>query len=124
MDNEAEPLFRQIATLIADAIVDGEYTPGDRVASTNDLAHFHEINPATARKGLALLRDEGILENRRGVGTFVAPDARERIVESRSKEFAGTYIAPLIDEAVRLNYSRAELHELVERVAESRGMYQ
>ncbi|WP_018296537.1 GntR family transcriptional regulator [Corynebacterium lubricantis] len=123
MDNEAEPLFRQIATLISDAIVDGEYGPGDRVASTNDLAHFHEINPATARKGIALLRDEGILENRRGVGTFVAENAKERILENRRRGFPGDYLAPLIDEAVRLNFARDELHELVDRVAESRGMY-
>ncbi|WIM67575.1 GntR family transcriptional regulator [Corynebacterium breve] len=123
MDNEAEPLFRQIATLVEDSIVDGNLNAGEQAPSTNELAKFHEINPATARKGLNLLVDQGVLEKRRGIGMFVADNARQVIVDKRSEEFAGSYIAPLIDEALRLGYDRTVLHDLINRVAESRGMY-
>jgi len=51
MDNSTQPLFRQIASLVEDAIVDGTLGEGDRAPSTNELADFHNINPATARKG-------------------------------------------------------------------------
>lgn len=124
VDSQTEPLFRQIAAIIEDAIVDGEFNSGDQVPSTNALAEFHDINPATARKGLALLREAGVVEKRRGIGTFVAPNAKELIVAGRRQEFAGKYLAPLIDEALRLDLSRRELHEFVDRVAPSRGMYQ
>ncbi len=55
---------------------------------------------------------------------FVTPDARERAVQSRRERYAGEYLAPAIDEAVRLGYNRDTLHTLIDRVAESRGMYQ
>lgn len=124
MNTDAEPLFVQIASFVADLIVDGTLKPGEQAPSTNQLAQFHEINPATARKGLALLVDDHVLEKRRGLGMFVTDGARDRILEKRREDFAGDYIAPLIDEALHLGYSRSDLHDLIDRVAESRGMYQ
>ena len=124
MNAEAEPLFVQIASFVADLIVDGSLKPGEQAPSTNQLAQFHEINPATARKGLALLVDDHVLEKRRGLGMFVTDGARDRILEKRRDDFAGDYVAPLIDEALHLGYSRSDLHDLIDRVAESRGMYQ
>ncbi len=123
MDNSTQPLFRQIASLVEDSIVDGVLAEGAQAPSTNELADFHSINPATARKGLNLLVDVGVLDKRRGIGMFVAEGAIEVIRQRRRSEFAADYVAPLIDEAVRLNYSRAALLDLIERVAESRGLY-
>ncbi|OAA17373.1 HTH-type transcriptional repressor YtrA [Corynebacterium afermentans subsp. afermentans] len=124
MNTDAEPLFVQIASFVADLIVDGTLKPGEQAPSTNQLAQFHEINPATARKGLALLVDDHVLEKRRGLGMFVTDGARDRILAKRREDFAGDYIAPLIDEALHLGYTRSDLHDLIDRVAESRGMYQ
>lgn len=124
MNPDAEPLFVQIARFVEDLIVDGSLKPGDQAPSQNTLAEFHEINPATARKGLSLLVDVGVLEKRRGLGMFVTADARERILAQRREVFAGQFIAPLIDEALHLGHTRSELHDLIDRVAESRGMYQ
>lgn len=123
MNADTEPLFVQVARLVEDLVVDGTLAPGERAPSTNELAAFHEINPATARKGLGILVDAGILEKRRGLGMFVTDGARERILATRREAFAGQYIAPLIDEAVHLGYSRLDLHDLIDRVAESRGLY-
>ena len=55
---------------------------------------------------------------------FVTDGARDRILEKRREDFAGDYVAPLIDEALHLGYTRSNLHDLIDRVAESRGMYQ
>ena len=123
MDNSTQPLFRQIASLVEDSIVDGVLAEGARAPSTNELADFHSINPATARKGLNLLVDVRVLDKRRGIGMFVAEGAIDVIRQRRRSDFAADYVAPLIDEAVRLNYSREALLDLIERVAESRGLY-
>ncbi len=123
MDNSTQPLFRQIATLIEDSIVDGVLKEGDQAPSTNELAEFHSINPATARKGISLLVEMGILDKRRGVGMFVAPGALEAIRRRRREDFAADFVAPLVDEAARLGFTRGQLQELVLRVAESRGLY-
>ena len=124
MNTDADPLFVQVASFVADLIVDGTLKPGEQAPSTNQLAQFHEINPATARKGLALLVDDHVLEKRRGLGMFVTDGARDRILAKRREDFAGDYIAPLIDEALHLGYTRSDRHDLIDRVAESRGMYQ
>lgn len=124
MDEAAAPLFRQIAALVEDAVVDESLPPGAQAPSTNELAAFHNINPATARKGLTLLTEIGVLEKRRGIGMFVTAHAREIILERRRQDFAASYLAPLVDEAVKLGLTRTELHDLLERVAESRGLYQ
>lgn len=123
MNETAAPLFQQIATLVEDAIVGGDLSVGDRAPSTNELAGFHAINPATARRGLSLLVHRGVLVKRRGVGMFVTGHARRLILERRRENFAAAYLVPLIDEAVKLEYSRRRVRELLDAVAESRGLY-
>ena len=122
MDESSAPLFRRIASLIEDSIMDGSLAPGERAPSTNELAAFHSINPATARKGLALLADEGILEKRRGLGMFVTATARDTIAHRRRESFAAEYLAPLIDEALKLGITRQQLHDLTTLTAEKRGL--
>lgn len=124
MDEAAVPLFQQVADLIADAIVDGSLPEGERAPSTNELATFHHINPATARKGLALLVEQGVLSKRRGVGMFVESGAKEVIVSMRTSSFAHNYVVPLIDEAAKLGINRDDLNTLIRQVAESRGLYE
>lgn len=123
MEETATPLFRQVAQLLEDSIMEGDLQPGGRAPSTNELAEFHKINPATARKGLNLLVAAGILEKRRGVGMFITTRAPELIAKRRQAEFPGEFLAPLIDEAMRLHITRRELHHLLDRVGESRGLY-
>src|ERR1700748_1695865 len=74
--DEGTPLFTQIADRLAAEIADGGLAEGERVPSTNELAAFYRINPATAAKGINLLADTGLLEKRRGIGMFVADGAR------------------------------------------------
>ncbi|MDN6387931.1 MAG: GntR family transcriptional regulator, partial [Corynebacterium sp.] len=94
MDETTSPLFRQIAELVEDSVVDGSLPEGDRAPSTNELAAFHGINPATARKGLTLLVERGVLAKRRGLGMFVEDGARDRIAARRREAFAADYLAP------------------------------
>lgn len=124
MQSSPQPLFRQIAALIEESILDGTLAEGSRAPSMNELADFHSINPATARHGLQVLVDDGILAKKRGVGTFVRPGARDSIVKTRQKDFAKEFVAPLVDEAARLGLKRNDVHELLDAVAESRGLYQ
>src|SRR6201989_3006225 len=75
--DEGTPLFIQVADRLAGEIADGGLAEGERVPSTNELAAFYRINPATAAKGINVLADDGLLEKRRGIGMFVATGARE-----------------------------------------------
>jgi len=111
--DEGTPLFGQVAERLAAEIADGGLAEGERVPSTNELAAYYRINPATAAKGINLLADDGLLEKRRGIGMFVAAGARRRLLAQRRKQFAERYVRPLLTEATRLGIDRGELFALI-----------
>lgn len=113
MLDEGGPLFSQIAERLAEEIADGTLPEGERVPSTNELAAYYRINPATAAKGISVLIDDGLLEKRRGIGMFVAPGARVRLLAERRKQFAERYVDPLVAEANRLGMDADELVALI-----------
>lgn len=97
-----QPIYRQIAAQIRAEIVGGALRSDDQVMSTNQYAAFHRINPATVAKAFQELTDEGLLYKRRGVGMFVAEGAPERLRAERREQFAGQFLAPVVEEADRL----------------------
>src|SRR6266851_6490258 len=67
------PAYQRIQGSIRERIDAGELRPGDAVASERELAKIHRVSLMTARHALAGLEREGVVERRRGAGTFVAP---------------------------------------------------
>ena len=65
-------LYEQVAAEIRRAIAEGEAKPGERLPPAKDLAAILEVNTNTVLRSLRLLRDEGLLEFRRGRGISVA----------------------------------------------------
>jgi GntR family transcriptional regulator len=82
----AMPLHDQVAAEIRRAIAEGEAGPGDRLPLARDLAAVLGVNKNTVLRALHLLRDEGLLEFRRGRGITVAGTAERGIVMTRVKE--------------------------------------
>lgn len=117
MVTEERPLFLQIVEQIETAIVDGSLPEGAQVPSTNELATFHRINPATALKGVTRLVGDGVLHKRRGIGMFVSTGARELLLQRRRAAFAETFVRPLVAEARRIGIAPDELHALLDDVA-------
>ncbi len=113
MNEDAGPIFRQVAAEIENAIVDGSLPEETQAPSSNELAAFHRINPATAAKGLNQLVVDGVLYKRRGVGMFVATGAREQVLKRRRSEFADQYVRPLMAEAQKLGISARDLAAMI-----------
>jgi GntR family transcriptional regulator len=67
------PAYQRIQSAIRQRIDAGELKPGDAVTSERELAKVHRVSLMTARHALAGLEREGMVERRRGAGTFVAP---------------------------------------------------
>jgi DNA-binding transcriptional regulator YhcF (GntR family) len=97
--DDRSPIYQQIADKIKDDILSGTLREDEQVMSTNQYAAFYRINPATAAKGFHQLIDEGVLYKRRGVGMFVSPDARERLLRQRRDRFFAEVVDPLVTEA-------------------------
>ena len=66
------PAYQRIQGAIRKRIDAGQLRAGDAVASERDLAKIHQVSLMTARHALASLEREGVVERRRGIGTFVA----------------------------------------------------
>jgi DNA-binding transcriptional regulator YhcF (GntR family) len=112
--DDGRPLFQQIAEQIEGAIIDGSLPEESQVPSTNELATFHRINPATAAKGLNQLVAEGILYKKRGIGMFVTVGARDALRFRRREAFARQYIEPLVTEATRLGIPLDDLKSMLD----------
>lgn len=69
---EAAPIWRQIEEGVRRLVASGQLRPGHGVPSVRDLARDLRVNPATVSKAYQRLTDAGLLEVRRGEGTFVA----------------------------------------------------
>ena len=113
MIEEGQALFLQIAKGVEDSIIDGSLAEEAQAPSTNELAAFFRINPATAAKGVTLLVEKGVLYKRRGIGMFVAPGARALLVAERRGAFATRFLDPLLGEAAKLGLGPDELTELI-----------
>ncbi|MDX2376281.1 GntR family transcriptional regulator [Microbacterium sp. LRZ72] len=115
MIEEGRPLFLQIAENVEEQIVAGTLPEETRAPSTNELAAFYRINPATAAKGVSMLVDRGVLYKRRGIGMFVAAGAREQILTERREDFDARYLHPLLTEAKRIGLDLDEVLALLRR---------
>ena len=65
------PPYRQLAEIIRGRIASGEYPTGSRLPSESDFMEEFEIGRNTARRAVAVLRDEGIVETVATRGTYV-----------------------------------------------------
>jgi len=110
---EGRPLFLQIAESVEDSIIDGSLAEEAQAPSTNELAAFYRINPATAAKGVNMLVDKGVIHKRRGIGMFVSPGARDLLLAERRTVFADRFVEPLLDEARKLGLGADDLGQLI-----------
>lgn len=94
-----DPIYLQIADQIRAEILDGTLLEEEQVMSTTQYATTYRINPATAAKAFSELVDEGVLYKRRGVGMFVAPQARAALLEGRRERFLSEVVASVAAEA-------------------------
>ena len=117
-EDSALPLFQQIAEIIEDMIIAGDLSAEDQVFSTNQLSETFQVNPATARKGLNLLVDKGILYKKRGLGMFVEKDASEIIKNERKNHFFENFLLKTLKEAEKLNIDKSEIIKMIDTYGE------
>jgi GntR family transcriptional regulator len=104
--SEPTAVFEQVAGEIRRAILDGEAKPGERLPPARDLAAELGVNTNTVLRALRLLRDEGMLEFRRGRGVSVAGTPERAAVLEKAQE--------LIALARSNGYRRDELMRIIE----------
>lgn len=111
-------IYIQIAEIIENDILTGNLMAEEQAPSTNEFAKVYNINPSTARKGLNILVDEGILYKKRGIGMFVTLDGRVKILKKRQEKFFQEKLPGIIKEAQRLEVKKEEIIRYIENFEE------
>jgi GntR family transcriptional regulator len=110
----ATPIWRQIEDELRRRVASGRLRPGEAIPSVRELCRSLRVNPATVSKAYQRLTEAGLLEVRRGEGTFVAALTEEQLRAERQR---------LLDEAaagfVRVAGSVAASREEAMRAARS-----
>jgi GntR family transcriptional regulator len=101
-------LNEQVAAEIRKAIADGEAKPGDRLPPARDLAAELGVNTNTVLRALHQLRDEGLLEFRRGRGITVSGTPEQGLIVSRARE--------LVELARHHGYRNDELVRIIQNL--------
>jgi GntR family transcriptional regulator len=99
------PLHEQVAAQIRRAIAEGQAKQGERLPPAIDLAAVLGVNRNTVLRALRMLRDEGLVEFRRGRGVTVAGTAGQGTVLAQARE--------LLALARRYGYRRDDLIEII-----------
>ena len=94
------PIYRQIMDGVRYSVAGGTLSAGDRLPSVRDMATSLGVNPTTIQKAYGELEHLGVIETRRGQGTFVAD------------------VPPAVDEAERRAALEREARDWIVRAAE------
>lgn len=114
-------IFEQVAEIVENQILDGYLRADDQSPSTTEFANVYSINPATARKGLNILVDEGILYKKRGMGMFVTQDAKKIIINKRKDEYISNILPDLVKNMTMLGITKEELIKEIDNLYKKDG---
>jgi GntR family transcriptional regulator len=87
--NDNQPIYRQLRDRVVAMILDGVLKEGDPLPSVRNVAAEYRVNPLTVLKGYQQLVDEELVETRRGLGMFINPGARGRLLQAERQKFLG-----------------------------------
>lgn len=84
---ENRPIYLQISDAICEKILSGELKSEDRMMSVREYGALIGVNPNTVMRTYEKLTNEGIIYNKRGIGYFVCPQARDTVLANERKSF-------------------------------------
>ena len=119
--NQPKGIYQQIAEQVKSRIADGEWKAGERIPSVREMAVNLGVNPNTVTRSYQSLLDSGVIDNRRGIGYFVAGKAQEKIVDDLKSQFIGEELPRIFAMMQQLSIDIAELTDLYAKFTEENG---
>jgi GntR family transcriptional regulator len=112
--NSGMPIYRQLFQQLRQRIVSGQLAADEQLPSVRDLAAELKINLLTVAKVYQLLEGDGLVETRRGLGTFVLAGHTTRSQVEKRKLIADA-VEQVVAEAQHLNLEEADVIKLVQQ---------
>ena len=109
-------IFLQIADTISERVVKGAYPPGEKIPSVRELAADLGVNPNTIMRTYGELQAASIIENKRGIGYFVHPDAQKIILHQKKSEFFSKVLPGFLRQAALLGITSSDLKKHLDKL--------
>lgn len=109
---ESKSIYLQIADRICDEILRGQYKEEERIPSVREYAATVEVNANTVVRTFDYLQSREIVYNKRGLGYFVSPGAREVILSLRRKVFLQEELPEFFRRLKTLDISLEEIEKM------------
>jgi GntR family transcriptional regulator len=107
--NDTQPIFLQISERIADMILSKTAREGEPLPSVRQISADLQVNPLTVTRAYQSLVDIGVVESRRGMGMYVQPGARERLLAHEREKFLSEEWPRISKRLAALELDSAEL---------------
>lgn len=107
-----QPIYLQIAEGLEDQIQAGRYPSDSRLPSVRDAAASWQVNVNTAMRAFEHLERNRIIYNKRGIGYFVCPEAKELITADRREQFFANDMRYFFARLSQIGITPDELREL------------
>ena len=85
--NAHKPIYLQICSQIYEKILGGELKAEDRLLSVRELGIELGVNPNTIMRSYEVMQNAGIIYNKRGIGYFITPEAKDIVLKQMREEF-------------------------------------
>lgn len=116
--DQNRPIYLQIVEKIKRDIVNGAIKPGDKILSMSDMSEKMDVNPNTMFRVYKELDNEGIIESRRGLGSFVVED--DKLVGKLLTEISDGILFNAIDGLRELKFSDKQIIDAMETKLKAR----
>ena len=86
------PIYIQIATDIKEKILNDIYAAGSKLPSVRDLSVVYEVTTLTVQRAMQQLEIEGVIQSKKGIGSFVTMDCRDALEQNMIYEQAKDFV--------------------------------
>lgn len=107
--HDDQPIYRQLRDHVVTLILDRTLEEGDPLPSARTVAAEYRVNPLTVLRAYQELSEDRIVETRRGLGMFINPGARARLLDGERKKFMSEQWPRIMLTIRRLGLSPREL---------------
>ena len=114
ISSSGAPIYAQIVAQVESAVARGELKPGDKIPPVRKLAEELVVNPNTVAKAYRQMEQMGLVETRKGAGTFIL-DPKLRKADARDLARLAEQIDAVIGHGMSLGMTEKELRELFEQ---------
>lgn len=111
---ENEAIYIQIATFVGENILLEKWALNEKIPSVRELAVDLQVNPNTVMRSYEFLQGKEVIVNKRGIGFFVAPDAKEKLKSYRRERFLGQELPEFFRNIYLLGISMEEIRQRFE----------